>query len=845
MEQAIPETSGLPVPDESDITEVHEVQDNAHSGAAETSEPYEQVNEAPSAPNVAEQPQTQSSGAELAAQADAPNGPELPGVSSALDADLSALDEPLQSVTTVSSNGQKLTELGAQRCYWCIMDADLRFQYLDPVLASHLDKEANLMVGRSLYEFIHPRELADAQRDFGEFLESKSLFGSATRCLFSRVPRLRQLLGCPEPPKAVDAHLYTYDEEYIPIQIVSSWIGPNTVLCFFHAVKDKDINSDNDEVERSSWSNWCGVEAIEPEKHYLTHSECSAIKTALDRNAASEVKRSLTETPKSVFQLLDSRSGNIILSYPPSEIPRPDNGGIHVLYDARQYAGLAIEAQNRSKTTSQEAKTSCSRRFKSRHSLAVNDGLALVDSVVIKYGNLSFAVFQAGPHYQARANMNPPLTADELLAPQNGFAADPRGTKRARSNEPTESGLPFDQPHWNAVPSVRADASSGGPHAHAQSAFVPAPEQFGHAPTYDASYQPYDPQRGPRPAPGAGMPYPSGAISPMPIGQHYQQYVANGIHGQPIFNAYRAPAPMQGRFEHYQGPPPPPGGPFPVAGRAPLPFPTARQRRAAQETAKVCTSCGTDKSPEWRKGPTGVKSLCNACGLRFSRAQARKAKRAQAAAAAASGGSAGATGGPGTVGGKGQPTSQAQAAYPHDARDGGDSDETPPGSAVDPPHLIGSVPRPSWSQPDTVRQGQSGQYLSRDPYEHRAYPDPYDQQRDPRDARDPRTFHEADRQPHYDPRGMQYVHQQQQYHPAHQQQREPHRYYDGPRAEHEGDPRIQQAARHAASSQAPSYVGANGSAMRATSSQRDQLETSYDPQNGQNPAWAQPQYAQR
>ena len=44
---------------------------------------------------------------------------------------------------------------------------------------------------------------------------------------------------------------------------------------------------------------------------------------------------------------------------------------------------------------------------------------------------------------------------------------------------------------------------------------------------------------------------------------------------------------------------------------------------------RICTSCGTTNSPEWRKGPSGIKTLCNACGLRYSRAQARKAKRAQ------------------------------------------------------------------------------------------------------------------------------------------------------------------------------------------------------------------------
>ncbi|GAA5808059.1 hypothetical protein MFLAVUS_001441 [Mucor flavus] len=41
-----------------------------------------------------------------------------------------------------------------------------------------------------------------------------------------------------------------------------------------------------------------------------------------------------------------------------------------------------------------------------------------------------------------------------------------------------------------------------------------------------------------------------------------------------------------------------------------------------------CQSCGTSSSPEWRRGPTGHKTLCNACGLRYSRSVARQVKTA-------------------------------------------------------------------------------------------------------------------------------------------------------------------------------------------------------------------------
>ncbi|XP_010242203.1 PREDICTED: GATA transcription factor 21-like [Nelumbo nucifera] len=47
----------------------------------------------------------------------------------------------------------------------------------------------------------------------------------------------------------------------------------------------------------------------------------------------------------------------------------------------------------------------------------------------------------------------------------------------------------------------------------------------------------------------------------------------------------------------------------------------------ANNTVRVCSDCNTTKTPLWRSGPRGPKSLCNACGIRQ-----RKARRAMAAA---------------------------------------------------------------------------------------------------------------------------------------------------------------------------------------------------------------------
>ncbi|CAN8327590.1 unnamed protein product [Cochlearia groenlandica] len=46
-----------------------------------------------------------------------------------------------------------------------------------------------------------------------------------------------------------------------------------------------------------------------------------------------------------------------------------------------------------------------------------------------------------------------------------------------------------------------------------------------------------------------------------------------------------------------------------------------KKKKKKQETSLVfqrrCSHCGTNNTPQWRTGPVGPKTLCNACGVRF------------------------------------------------------------------------------------------------------------------------------------------------------------------------------------------------------------------------------------
>ncbi|KAL6847169.1 hypothetical protein ACP4OV_023022 [Aristida adscensionis] len=45
--------------------------------------------------------------------------------------------------------------------------------------------------------------------------------------------------------------------------------------------------------------------------------------------------------------------------------------------------------------------------------------------------------------------------------------------------------------------------------------------------------------------------------------------------------------------------------------------PIVRKELPAEQPLKMCTHCMSSKTPQWRAGPLGPKTLCNACGVRY------------------------------------------------------------------------------------------------------------------------------------------------------------------------------------------------------------------------------------
>jgi hypothetical protein len=65
-----------------------------------------------------------------------------------------------------------------------------------------------------------------------------------------------------------------------------------------------------------------------------------------------------------------------------------------------------------------------------------------------------------------------------------------------------------------------------------------------------------------------------------------------------------------------------------------------KRRKGAGNQQKDCANCHTRVTPEWRRGPSGQRDLCNSCGLRWAKLNGRVSPRTNSGQSVHSGGGA-------------------------------------------------------------------------------------------------------------------------------------------------------------------------------------------------------------
>ncbi|KAG5638895.1 hypothetical protein H0H81_008954 [Sphagnurus paluster] len=497
---------------------------------------------------------------------------------------------------------------------WALLSSELQFIYLDPVLQLHLDQQAELLVGKSLLSFVHPDEQASAKIDLGGVLESRTLHGSVTRVRFSRLSRVRRQLGYDGPPPPwLDADKVALDNNYMAVDIVINWAAQGLVLCFIHAIVDLNP-SDNDERRKTGWTNWCGTPHMDDAQIQLLYRRllvCVQRPTTMNR----------------VFQILNNSPGRtLLLSWPPDQ----GQGTQHP--NAADFAHLVENAQiGNGLQDGNDAKTSCTRRYKAMQSTP-SLGPADVESIFIPHGSVIFACHKVdSPSRSPAAPASSSATMQQL-----GY----------HSYSPSSAYYDSAGPAAYALPPLPASSYPSYP----PQASAYAPQRWAAESSTTSSSSPYPPQHQQQQA--WGSPSPAHSVSSLPPA------VSNLRSG-----SYPPPPPQQG---HHWQPPPPPGSPsafdtFPRTaspGGYPSPTPNTNNnnnnntnggayntdednavpparrrlspasarngaggegyvpggRSAANRPSGVlkCSSCKATSSPEWRKGPSGKKELCNA-----------------------------------------------------------------------------------------------------------------------------------------------------------------------------------------------------------------------------------------
>ncbi|KAJ3815134.1 hypothetical protein EV368DRAFT_79023 [Lentinula lateritia] len=542
------------------------------------------------------------------------------------DASVFQENTPSPHPTPSSFSSVHLPEIAQQRCYWALLSAHLVFLYLDPIMQADL---GGTVVGRSLLEFVHPDEQSTARLDLSQVLESKTVHGSITHVRFSRPSRIRRELRKDDFRYSDKASL---DEDFIAVDLVINCAAEGLVLCFIHATPDIDPVSDNDERVKSSWSNWCSTPYISEEQlRHLSHNL-------------------LMCAPKSshgrVFQILNNTSARpSLFTWPP-----PQEGS-----SEKDFTDLAKSVEFRQSGSSiSQAKTNCTRRFKALQEL---HGTDVVESVFIPHGSVIFACHKVStspsslsssahsqpidptipilnspnfttafmgyngpsstsyslppppphqqPFYDPQYSL-PPLTSSTTLPP-------PTSTYSYTSGQPTlPASSQYSYAHWanpdshSSVQSLRSGYWSHGSasYENGSSVSAPLPMSGGHQShgNYGRPFSPY----------GSHIPYSAQSVSSHLDG-------LNGNTPSPT-SATSSTAdlvpPSRRRISpslspEHRGSNGPTGGPQRTHGNRP--------------TGLIkCSSCKTTTSPEWRKGPSGKKELCNACGLRYARSRAKK-----------------------------------------------------------------------------------------------------------------------------------------------------------------------------------------------------------------------------
>ncbi|KAL0570212.1 hypothetical protein V5O48_011749 [Marasmius crinis-equi] len=536
---------------------------------------------------------------------------------------------------TELDSGQ-LPKVGAHRCYWALLNDRLQFLYFDPVLQSHLETQKDSLLGKPLLSFVHPDERKRAETDLGGVLSEHSLHGSITRVRFFRLSKVRRELGFSGPyvKPFPSADRVVLDEKFMAVDITINWVAEGLVLCFIHASIDIDPEADNNHLVKSPWTNWCGTPVMTEEE--------------ISRLFARLVECTPHESQGRVFQILSNKAGRpLLMSWPSPSV------GCWKLAEEIDFS-QGPNGESGSHCVNPDAKTNCTRRFIVKGQ--VEAGLE-AESIFIPHGCVIFACHKLSPFpppSPSSVNALAPSSSTSLIplppAASMGYNTSSTASYPLPTHPQSSQSAYYDQPQYSLPPLQSTTLTSPTTHY----SYHPSQQQQNHgqmnAPysNYSTSAwngQPTHPSvqslRGYQWGHGSGYDNAQGGPAPLSLNggtpQSHDNYRPLSPAGYTSYSPTTPNSAGAGTADDNSSPTSSNADVVPPPRRRVSPSSREYSKSDGTGSAKEgrshgnrpagvqrCSSCKATTSPEWRKGPSGKKELCNACGLRYARSRAKK-----------------------------------------------------------------------------------------------------------------------------------------------------------------------------------------------------------------------------
>lgn len=473
-------------------------------------------------------------------------------------------------------------------CFWSILTmSDLEFVYIPSTVSSiRISGQAigDLLLHHSLFEFMHPNEIALAKSDLSSFFQLKTLAGSVTRCRLLSLQNIANLHANNQKTevyfKSNNFNANSQDKgTWSIVDLVIYTATNDTVLVCFHNA-DFETYLDCGSITSLNTSCQSRYRLVEEDVSNLT-------RLMVDKEVT---KSGLNSLPIRIFQIVDQSTGLALFTWPPNRISSSafQKENIVEVVQTKSKEMLLKEFKS-SAFDQQQNEILCTRHFYASSKQEFLDQLCLFQRILIPYGNIIFESFQVS----LIENMVEPKSTSmtirqEYPKPTSPLPPIPQQQQHKYQEEIAKDEGKFYSSIHNIIKrppnvSVATTELAVGEVEHQTlpgnllSAVTPRSHE-------DELFQDQSP---------------SSLFQKFRLNQHVVQQ--------------ESPAAERRRKLIHSS------HPFYIPG-----INDTNDNSSNNNTLKICARCRTSNSPEWRRGPDGHKTLCNACGLRYSRYRSKQ-----------------------------------------------------------------------------------------------------------------------------------------------------------------------------------------------------------------------------